>query len=369
MDFTPTDEQRALADAVRGVLSRHATPASQSGDPAAPPPLDTTLWEALVEVGVPALVWPEEDGGVGAGYTDLAAAATEVGRARVQLPLAETVVAGALVQRLAPPEVRQEVLGGLSEGGVLPVPAMAEPSQAWSRHAVAVTAGQDGDTWTVTGTKAPVRWAPAATHLVVTAAVPGADGATPSQAAVLLVDAADVSAEQVDLDATPATLLGLGDDADRALRESLALGGAVLCAEAVGAMDEALRMTTEYLRTRTQFGRPLAAFQALTHRAADMYAQVELARSAALFAAMVADEEPLDVDAVLRSRVVVDAAARHVGQEAIQMHGGIGVTAEYPVGHLTARLTAITRTFGDRRHRVADLATRVGDHAGVSVLG
>ena len=134
-------------------------------------------------------------------------------------------------------------------------------------------------------------------------------------------------------------------------------------------MDEALRLTTEHLRTRTQFGRTLASFQALSHRAADMYARLELARSAAVFAAMVADEHPLDVDAVLRARVVVDSAARLVGQEAIQMHGGIGVTAEHPIGHLTARLTAITRTWGDRRSHLAELAIRIGDHDDVRILG
>ena len=162
--------------------------------------------------------------------------------------------------------------------------------------------------------------------------------------------------------------LAVGDAAEEALRQALALGGAVLNAEALGAMEEALRMTTEYLRTREQFGRPLASFQALTHRAADMYAQLELARSATLYAAMVADEDPIDVDAIERSRAVVDKSARLVGQEAVQMHGGIGVTAEYPVGHLTARLTAISRTWGTPRARLSDLGTRVADHADVDVL-
>ena len=96
--------------------------------------------------------------------------------------------------------------------------------------------------------------------------------------------------------------------------------------------------------------------------------QLELARSTTLYAAMAADERPLDVDHVLRARVVVDGAARLIGQEAIQMHGGIGVTAEHAVGHLTARLTALTRTWGDRRSHLAELATRIDDHEGVEVL-
>lgn len=365
MDFTPTDEQRALADAVKGALARHGSPAAEAGEHAVPSPHDPALWQALVEIGVPALPWAEEDGGVGAGWADLAAAATEIGRARLQVPLAETVAAGALVTRTADADLRASVLGGLAEGEALLLPALAEPMRAWSPRPAEVRATSSGDGWTLTGTKAPVRYAPAATQLVVSAVTDDGTG-------LFLVDAAAVPGgidrEQVVLDATPATLLATGQAADDALRESLALGGVVLCAEALGAMEEALRLTTDYLRTRTQFGRPLAAFQALTHRAADMYAQLELARSATLYAAMVADEEPLDTDAVLRARVVVDKAARLVGQEAIQMHGGIGVTAEHPVGHLTARLTAIARTWGDTDHRVAELASRVADHRSVDVL-
>lgn len=361
MDFTPTDEQLALADAVRGVLSRRESLTSGRDESAAPPAHDEDLWASLVETGVPGLPWPEEDGGLGAGMTDLAAAATEIGRARVQAPLAETVVAGSLIRSLAPADVRRQLLGDLSEGQALPLPALAEPLRVWSPTPVDVTARGSGDAWTLTGTKAPVRYAPAATHLLVSAA-------TDSGTGVFLLPAPEVSTEEVVLDGAAATLLAQGEAADAALVEALALGAVVLCAEAVGAMEEALRMTTEYLGTRTQFGRTLASFQTLTHRAADMYAQLELARSATLYAAMVADEQPVDVDQVLRARVVVDGAARLVGQEAIQMHGGIGVTAEHPVGHLTARLTAITRTWGDRRSHLAALASRIDDHSSVDIL-
>lgn len=362
MDFTPTDEQQALGEAVQGTLRRHASLTTERDESAAPPAHDEALWSSLVETGVPGLPWSEEDGGLGAGMTDLAAAATAIGRSGVQVPLAECVVAGALVRSLAPAETRREVLGGLSEGRVLPVPALAEPLRAWSPSPTDVTATASGDSWTLTGTKAPVRYAPAATHLVVSAA-------TDSGTGIFILPSPGGTGEELVLDAAPATLLAQGSSADTALREALALGGVVLCAEAVGAMDEALRMTTQYLGTRTQFGRTLASFQALTHRAADMYAQLELARSATLYAAMVSDERPLDVDQILRARVVVDGAARLVGQEAIQMHGGIGVTAEHPVGHFAARLTALTRTWGDRRSHLADLATRIDDHRGVEVLG
>ncbi|WP_201465010.1 acyl-CoA dehydrogenase family protein [Janibacter melonis] len=362
MDFTTTDEQRALADATRGVLSRHGSPAAESGASAQPPAHDTALWQALVELGIPAMPWSEEDGGVGAGITDLAAAATELGRGRIQAPLAETVLAGTLVARLAPAELRQQVLGAVSEGEALLVPALDEPMRTFDPTPHDVRAEEGADGWQVTGVKAPVRYAPAATHVVLTAR-------TASGTGVFLLSDPGATAERLDLDGTSVTLLAEGEAAEEALRDALAVAGALLCAEALGAMEEALRMTTDYLRTRKQFGVPLAAFQALTHRAADMYAQLELARSATLFAAMSAEESPVDVDAVLRARVVVDKAARLIGQEAIQLHGGIGVTAEYPVGHLSARLTMISRTWGSTRSHLATLGSRVAEHRSVDVLG
>ncbi|MDO5627474.1 MAG: acyl-CoA dehydrogenase family protein [Mobilicoccus sp.] len=355
-----TDEQKALRDAVRGALGRHASPAAERNVSAAPPALDEAVWSALAEVGVPALPWSEEDGGVGAGVADVAVVAAELGRARVQVPLAEVVAAGAMIRACAPGARRAELLGAISEGAVV-VPALAEPMRAWSPRPHDVTATANGEQWQLSGTKAPVRYAPAATHLLVTAATDAGTG-------LFLVSEPGADSEQVEFDRRDADLLAQGEEADAAIAAGLAVGGAVLCSEAVGAMDAALRMTTEYLKTREQFGRPLAAFQTLTQRAADMYAQVELARSAALFAALVADDEQVGVDDILRARVVVDKAGRHVGREAIQLHGGIGVTAEYPVGHLTARLGDISRTWGDTRHHLRDLGSRIGDHGRVEVL-
>jgi alkylation response protein AidB-like acyl-CoA dehydrogenase len=362
MDFTITDESKALAEAVRAVAGRHGDPAAEAGRAAAPPALDSDLWQALVEVGLPGLPWAEEDGGLGATWADLSAAATELGRARLQTPLAEVSVAAAVVARLGSGTQRQEIIGGLTEGTVVPVPAIAEPLRAWGEPAETTATETDG-TWTLTGTKAPVRYASGATHLVVTASVEGQTG-------LFLVAAPQTEQDVVVLDGTEAAALGTGEEADVALREALALGGVVLAAEALGAMEQALRLTTEYLGTREQFGRKLAAFQTLTHRAADMYAQLELARSSALYSALLADdrESGLDLDGLLRARVAVNKAGRVVSQEAIQMHGGIGVTAEHPVGHLAGRLTEISRTFGSTQDHLASLATRVGDHGSVDLL-
>jgi alkylation response protein AidB-like acyl-CoA dehydrogenase len=134
-------------------------------------------------------------------------------------------------------------------------------------------------------------------------------------------------------------------------------------------METALRLTAEYLKTRKQFGVTLNRFQALTFRAADMYVSVELARSTALWASMVADTGGDVVAAADRVRLQTSRAGRHVGKEAIQLHGGIGVTAEYSVGHYTSRLTAIDHVLGDGDWAAARLAEKVDGYPTVDPLG
>ncbi|MBV8964802.1 MAG: acyl-CoA dehydrogenase, partial [Mycobacteriaceae bacterium] len=129
-----------------------------------------------------------------------------------------------------------------------------------------------------------------------------------------------------------------------------------------GAMEEALRLTTEYLKTRKQFGVTLNKFQTLTQRAADMYVSLEMARSMSHYAAMSIADGNLDPVIASRAKLQIGRSARHIGQEAIQLHGGIGMTAEYPVGHYTARLTAIEQTLGSSHTHLATLAGHVGDY-------
>nr|WP_275585865.1 acyl-CoA dehydrogenase family protein [Geodermatophilus sabuli] len=168
---------------------------------------------------------------------------------------------------------------------------------------------------------------------------------------------------------TPAEALGEGGDATAAIERALAEARIAYGHEAIGAMDTALRTTAAYLKTRKQFGVPLSKFQALTFRAADMYVSLELARSVALWASMVADAGGDVVSAADRSRLQVSRASRHVGKEAIQLHGGIGVTAEYSIGHYTSRLTAIDHVLGDGDWALSRLAERVSDHETVDPLG
>lgn len=338
MDFTLDTEQKALRDAVRDMVARR-TPADAIGGGTH----DAEQWEQFAEMGLLALPFEE-----GIGPVEVMLVAEELGRARAQSAYVDALLAGHVLAATG-----HELLESVADGSALVLPALNEPGRAWSLDA-GVTAKQDGDVWTLTRVKEPVPYAAAATHVIVNA-----------DRGLFLVESPAVSGARVTLDGTPATLLS--DDA-AVLATAVNLATAALCAEALGAMSAAVTMTVDYLRTRKQFGVPLASFQTLTHRAADLYVHLELARSIVQYAAMTLAEDPADSATVARAKAVVGKSGRLIGQEAIQLHGGIGMTAEYAVGHLTARLTAIEHTFGDTRHQLATLGRSIGDYASVDVV-
>jgi hypothetical protein len=378
VDFTYDSEQSDLREAVRGLLQRaYSDPERRRQVVGADPGFDEKTWAQLAEMGVLGLPFAEEHGGMGAGPVEVGIVAEEMGRVLAPEPLVDSVVlAGGLVAAVGTDAQRTAVLGPLSEGASVLAFAHAEPAARWSSSAAAVTATPDGDGWRLTGVKEPVPNGARADVLVVSALV---DGAT----ALFLVpgDAAGLTrtgyrthdggrAANVTLDGTPAELLGEGT-ADRSadVERAQALARIAYANEAVGAMDTALRTTSEYLKTRRQFGVTLNRFQALTFRAADMYVSLELARSTALWASMVADAGGDVVVAGDRARLQTSRAGRHVGKEAIQLHGGIGVTAEYSVGHYTSRLTAIDHLLGDGDWAADRLAASVDAYPTVDPLG
>ncbi|MGZ6779250.1 MAG: acyl-CoA dehydrogenase family protein, partial [Mycobacterium sp.] len=167
-------------------------------------------------------------------------------------------------------------------------------------------------------------------------------------------------------DSTPAEPLGEGDASDAVVHAVIRYQSA-LCAEAVGAMEEALQLTTAYLGERKQFGVPLKNFQTLTQRSADMYVSLELARSMNFYAAMSIADGRFDPVVAARAKLQIGRSGRHISQEAIQLHGGIGMTAEYPVGHYAARLTAIDNTFGTTDDQLRTLAGQIGSYGTVSL--
>ncbi len=378
MDFTYDSEQNDLREAVRGLLQR-AYPDSERRRQVVgtDPGFDEKTWAQLAEMGVLGLPFAEEHGGMGAGPVEVGIVAEEMGRVLAPEPFVESVVlAGGLVAAVGTDAQRTAVLGPLSEGASVLALAHAEPAARWSTSASAVTATRQGDGWVLTGVKEPVANGARADVLVVSAVV---DGGT----ALFLVrgDAAGLTrtgyrthdggrAANVTLDGTPAELLGEGT-ADRTadVERAQALARIAYANEAVGAMDTALRTTSEYLKTRKQFGVTLNRFQALTFRAADMYVSLELARSTALWASMVADAGGDLVTAGYRARLQTSRAGRHIGKEAIQLHGGIGVTAEYSIGHYTSRLTAIDHLLGDGDFAADRLAAGVDAYPTVDPLG
>ncbi|MFC9554715.1 acyl-CoA dehydrogenase family protein [Rhodococcus sp. NPDC056960] len=370
MDFELTDEQKLLRDTTRELLGRSYDAEKRNTVTDTEQGWSPQVWKQLAEVGLLGLSFEEEDGGMGAGPVEVASVMTEIGRRLAPEPVLDAVlVPGGLIAAAGSAEQRRRILPDVSEGNLLLAFADREPGVRWPSPQVSTTATKNGDAWTLTGTKNPVPHGGSANTLVVTAALP--DGGV----GLFLVDADatgltrtpyathdGLRAAQVELSDTPAEPLGEGGDASSAIVGAQIRAQAALCAEAVGAMEEALRLTTEYLKTRKQFGVPIAKFQTLTHRAADMYVLLELARSMSLYATMSLADGTVDPVVASRAKLQIGRSARTIGQEAIQMHGGIGMTAEYPVGHYLSRLTAIEHTLGgsDDHLRVLAAATTQG---------
>lgn len=372
MDFTYDDEQQALREAVRGLLGkRYADYETRRRTVSADPGFDEGLWGQLAEMGILGLPFDEADGGTGAGPVEVAIAAQEFGRVLAPEPfLTSVVLAGGLVAAAGSAEQRSEVLGALSAGSLVLAFAHDEPSGSSG-----TTATLTGDAWALTGTKEPVLHGARADQLVVSAALP--DGGS----GLFLVDGAATRtsgyathdggrAARVVFDATAAVPLGDGGDAAAVIASTLDNTRIIAGNEALGAMEVALATTTDYLKSRKQFGVTLNTFQALTFRAADMYVSLELTHSIVDWATMVlAEGSPEEVaDASARAALQVSRAGRHIGQEAIQLHGGIGMTAEYAIGAYTSRLTALDHAWGDGTHHLGTLVGRVASYDEVDPL-
>lgn len=357
MDFTLDEEQDALREAVRGLLKGY----DQSVDAerrrrvtAEDPGFDEGLWSRLAEMGLLGLPFAEADGGMGAGPVEVAIVSEEIGRVLAPEPyVASVVLAGGLVAALGSDEQRAELLGGLASGERLLAFAEGRAADSGTVVAEPVVQGARADTivWQV-GHEVFLADRPAGVTAYRTH-----DGGR---------------AARLEFDRASATPLGTGGDASTAIAGVLARARIAACHEALGAMDTALRMTTAYLTTRKQFGVTLNRFQALTFRAADLYTALELTRSIVTWATMVAtesDDPAAVVSAAARAKLQTARASRLIGQEAIQLHGGIGMTAEYAVGHYTSRLTALNHWLGDAREQVGALTATLTDHTVLDPLG
>ncbi|WP_037144750.1 acyl-CoA dehydrogenase family protein [Rhodococcoides fascians] len=363
MDFELTDEQQLLRQVARDVLSNSYDLTSLNDVAETDLGWGRDVWNQFAEMGLLGLGFGPEDG----DQIEITVVMNELGRRLAPEPLAAAaLIPGGLIAESGSEE-QKAVLEDVASGRALLAFAHCEPGMRVPSDQVITSAERAGDRWTLTGRKNPVLAGGSAHKLIVTGLLPG--GGT----GLFLVDADAVRqysyrtfdgrrAAQIDFDATPAEPLGTGGDASELIRRTVIRQQSALCAEAVGAMEEALRLTTDYLASRKQFGVPLSSFQTLTQRAADMYVSLELARSMSQYAAMVIADGIFNETIAARVKLQIGRSGRHIAQEAIQLHGGIGVTAEYPVAHYAARLTAIDNTFGTAGDHLRTLSREVADY-------
>ncbi|MFI2234115.1 acyl-CoA dehydrogenase family protein [Nocardia testacea] len=371
MDFDLTDEQVLLRDTVRDLLNRHYNPESRLEAIGTDLGWSRQVWNQLAELGVLGLSFAEKDGGMEAGPVETMLVLEEIGRRLAPEPLLDAVlVPGGLISAVGSPDQRQRILPEVAAGSKLLAFAHGEPGTRWPDHAIATAATAQGEGYTLSGTKNPVPHGDCADELVVSATLPdgglglflvAADATGVTRTPYATVDG--LRGAQIVLDGAAAELLGAGGDATSAVDEVIIRAQAGLCAESIGAMEEALRLTTDYLKTRKQFGVTLSKFQTLTQRAANMYVSLELARSMSYYLTASLVDDAGNAVIASRARLQISRSAKHIGQESIQMHGGIGVTSEYPVSHYVARLTAIERTLGSSLEHLRVLTAQVADYA------
>jgi pimeloyl-CoA dehydrogenase small subunit len=378
MDFDLTEDQALIKDSVERLLRERYGFEARRAFMAAAPGYSGALWSAYAEMGILGLPFAAADGGFDGGYEGVMIVSEALGRALALEPwLATVVLGGGFLRHAATAEQRGALLPGVIEGRTHLAFAHTEAGSRYDLADCDMSAMPAGRGWVLQGDKRVVVHGESADYLFVTARTAG-ERRDPEGIGLFLVPAhapgvtrrgyptsdglraADIRFDHVEVDG--AALLGSPGDglrfAERVIDEAIA----ALAAEAVGCMQAALDLTLEYLKTRRQFGRAIGSFQALQHRTAEMMVAIEGARSMAMFAAMVAAED----DACARRRqmravkIEIGRAARFVGQSAIQLHGGIGMTMEYAVGHYFKRLTAIDTLFGDMDHHLALLAAEGG---------
>jgi alkylation response protein AidB-like acyl-CoA dehydrogenase len=387
MDFDFTSDQEQLRDMVQRWVSKdysfeHRRSLIKAGGSQGIDP--TSSWEALSGLGLLGLAVPAQYDGMDMGPVEAMVVMEELGRGMVAAPYAAASLMGAgLLRDHAAEDVKQAWLPKVAEGSARVLPALQERVARHRLNVVSTTATQAGDgTWAVSGIKnlVPVGSDDGVCEAyVVPARVSGAQDDA-SGIALFLVErqASGVQikthplqdgsrAAEVVFGQSPATLLVPAQGGGfAALEHMVDIGIAALCAEAVGAMDALMALTAEYLNTRKQFGVVIASFQALRHRLADMKMQQELARSMSYYATLKLTAPAAERRrAIAQAKVQLGQSMRLVGQQAVQLHGGIGVTDEYAAAHYFKRLSCIELSLGDTLHHLGEVSRSMEDSAGV----
>ena len=369
MDFDFSDDQEQLRDAVRKWVDkgysfeRRKTTVKAGG-------FSPEAYAEMAELGLCGLYVPEANDGMGMGPVEGMVVMEELGRGMVLEPLVQSLIAGAILSGYGDVAVKSTWLPRVASGEALVVLAYQERAGRYRLDICKATATQGPAGWSLQASKSLVPAGDQATAYLVPATVGG-------KLALFLVErgASGVDshgygtqdgsrAAELTLQNAPASLITL--DGLSALEHAVDIGIAASCAEAVGVMDKTMAITAEYLNTRKQFGVFISSFQALRHRAADMKMQLELARSMSYYAALKLNAPaPERRAAMARAKYQLGNSMRFVGQQAVQLHGGIGVTDEYIVSHYFKKLTQLEMTFGDTLHQLGEVSSRMHDSAGV----
>jgi len=374
MDFDLTEEQRLLRDSIDRLLADHYTFEKRRGYLAEPEGWSRALWSQYAELGLLGLPFPETHGGFGGGGIEIMLVMEAFGRALALEPYLATIVLAGTALRLAGSDAQQAMLlPQVGEGSRLLAFAHGERQARYDLPDVLTKATRKGEGWVIDGAKSVVLHGDSADTLIVSARTSGDRNDTGGITLFLVngnangvarrsytlrdgIKAAEITLSGVEIGAE--TMLGEVGGAFPVIERVVEAGIAAMAAEAVGAMETMQAMTLEYLKTRQQFGQPIGRNQALQHRATEMFVALEQGRSLAMLAAMTIDEP--DPAERARNLSMVEAgirkAARFVSQNAVQLHGGIGMTEEYAVGHYFRRVMVIEHTFGDTAHHLSRLA-------------
>jgi alkylation response protein AidB-like acyl-CoA dehydrogenase len=364
MDFSLSDEQQMLQDSITRFVQndydfydRAKLVKSELG-------FSADHWKLFAELGWLMVPFTEDDGGLGGSAADLMVVMEEFGKGLVIEPfLATAIIGGGLISKAGNTQQKETLIGAIMDGSLQLAFAYAEPNSRYDLAYVATTADKTAGGYVLNGHKAVVLNAPVANKIIVSARTSG-DTNNKDGISLFILDAdsegvdiqsyrtqdggraAEVRLNNVNV--TTENLLGTEGSALPTIEAVLDRATLAVCAEAVGAMEIATAKTVEYTKTRKQFGTSISKFQALQHRMADMFIEQQQAKSIVLMAALKIDEGGIEASkAVAAMKSLVGRASRKVGQETIQIHGGIGVTDELDIGHYFKRMTMIDLMFGN----------------------
>jgi alkylation response protein AidB-like acyl-CoA dehydrogenase len=366
MDFALSEEQIMLRDGAARYLVEHYSFDQRRRLLERDGGFSEPQWRQFADMGWLALPIPEDCGGLGGSLVDISLIFEAMGKFLVVDPIATTTILCAhLIDACGDPRRRADLLGAIASGELRVALAHAEDGTRYDLGMASVRACMASQGFALTGRKISVWDAPSAHNLIVSAVIDGgqslalflvardAPGLTHHD--YRLIDGTQCS--DIELQSVAATLLLSGEQAAERLEEAVDRLILVRVAEALGIMEQVLDLTADYLRNRSQFGQPLARFQALQHRLAEMFVEVQEVRSV-LYRGLAYIEAPAPARqaAVSAAKVVTNAASRLVGAQGIQLHGGVGMTDEYAVGHYFKRLIAIEKAFGDTDYHLKRLA-------------